>query len=93
MKTHVEYAMKILVPLMKNGKMNREEAIKALHDAKACSLVTLARAGAVRLLNDNVYTPERMKADNEARERQKKMKELRAKMKELEKEMEKLKKA
>ena len=93
MKAHVEYAMKALAPLMKNGKMDRDEAIKALYSAKACSLMTLERAGAVWTLNDCVYTPERVKADNEARARKERMKELRAQMKAMEKELAELKKA
>jgi RPA family protein len=93
MKTHVEYAMKVLVPLMKKGKMYRYDATKALYDAKACSLTTLERAGAVWVLDGYVYTPERVKADNEERDRQKRIKELRAMMKAMEKELETLKKA
>ncbi len=92
MNAHVEYAMKVLVPLMKNGKMDYEEAVKALRDAKACSLLTLERANAVRTMDNYVYTPERVKADNAKRDCQKRMKELRAKMKAMEKEMEELKK-
>lgn len=89
MKEHVQRALEVLFPLMKNGKMDYNQAQQWLSASHCASLKTLLRENVLVPDVDRryVYTMEAMQQLREKEERARKKRELKKQIAELQKQL------